>query len=493
MKKLLAITIIFIFFGMIIFPSTGIQIQNKPIITSSRGNTFYVGGNGSGNYSKIQDAIDNANDGDTVFVYDDSSPYYEHVYISNRLNLIGENRDTTVIIGTDWSYSVVYLSFLTTNVLVSGFTMTDSYTDLDGCTGIGIGGSNNIIDGNNIAFNEKGIVLAEDTYNNEIKNNLIIHNRRVGIIDNCRDSTNKVTWNVIGGNGRESPLHTEGGIIKHRSGGYFHHNDFDLNWGCNVYTETSTWGVWDDGAEGNFWDDWKFNKGYPDVYIIPAWLEDQVDWHPSPSRYFNHPIVCIKSSYKKNPGETIYLDAHINVDSSSVTWFWDFGDGNTSDENLIKYSYNKSGIYQINVTVTNNQGVSDSGKSTAYIGIPPDKPTIKGPTKGQVNRFYNYSIVTNDSDSDFITYYVDWDDIYDDIIGPVPSGEVVNISHFWRHASNYTITVKAIDETQRESEWAYLTVRIPRNKGIPNSLFLRFLNHFPLLHRLLDIWRSNLL
>jgi len=137
--------------------------------------------------------------------------------------------------------------------------------------------------------------------------------------------------------------------------------------------------------------------------------------------------------------------------------------------------------------------VSDSDKSTAYIGIPPDKPTIKGPTKGQVNRFYNYSIVTNDSDSDFITYYVDWDDIYDDIIGPVPSGEVVNISHFWRHASNYTITVKAIDETQRESEWAYLTVRIPRNKGIPNSLFLRFLNHFPLLHRLLDIWRSNLL
>ena len=41
------------------------------------GNTLYVGGSGPGNYTRIQDAIDNASDGDTVFVYDDSSPYFE--------------------------------------------------------------------------------------------------------------------------------------------------------------------------------------------------------------------------------------------------------------------------------------------------------------------------------------------------------------------------------------------------------------------------------
>ena len=31
--------------------------------------TYYVGGSGGGNYSSIQDAIDDASDGDTVFVY----------------------------------------------------------------------------------------------------------------------------------------------------------------------------------------------------------------------------------------------------------------------------------------------------------------------------------------------------------------------------------------------------------------------------------------
>ena len=35
----------------------------------SNDNTLYVGGSGEGNYTKIQDAIDDASDGDIVFVY----------------------------------------------------------------------------------------------------------------------------------------------------------------------------------------------------------------------------------------------------------------------------------------------------------------------------------------------------------------------------------------------------------------------------------------
>ena len=39
------------------------------------GNILYVGGSGPGNYTKIQDALDNATEGDTVYVY--SNTYYE--------------------------------------------------------------------------------------------------------------------------------------------------------------------------------------------------------------------------------------------------------------------------------------------------------------------------------------------------------------------------------------------------------------------------------
>ena len=57
---------------------------------------WYVGGSGPGNFTQIQDAIDNASNGDTIFVYDDSSPYFEHLSIQKQINLIGENKETTI-------------------------------------------------------------------------------------------------------------------------------------------------------------------------------------------------------------------------------------------------------------------------------------------------------------------------------------------------------------------------------------------------------------
>ena len=56
-----------------------------------------MGGSGPNNYTKIQDAIDNASDGDTVFVYDGT--YYENIIINKSINLTGENKDTTIIDG----------------------------------------------------------------------------------------------------------------------------------------------------------------------------------------------------------------------------------------------------------------------------------------------------------------------------------------------------------------------------------------------------------
>lgn len=50
---------------------------------------LYVGGSGPGNYTTIQLAVNNANTGDTVYVYDDSSPYYEHVDINTSIHFIG--------------------------------------------------------------------------------------------------------------------------------------------------------------------------------------------------------------------------------------------------------------------------------------------------------------------------------------------------------------------------------------------------------------------
>jgi parallel beta-helix repeat protein len=91
-KKSWAIGTILLFIGTSLIPSTAQNIEKSP---SSRGNWLYVGGSGPGNYTTIRDAIDNASDGDTVYVF--QGTYYYIGYINNSINLIGENRDTTII------------------------------------------------------------------------------------------------------------------------------------------------------------------------------------------------------------------------------------------------------------------------------------------------------------------------------------------------------------------------------------------------------------
>ncbi len=86
---------------MSISSSPGFNVDKKSNPTSSNGKTLYVGGSGPNNYTKIQDAINDSSDGDTVFVYDDSSPYYENLVIEKSIHLIGEAKETTVIDAND--------------------------------------------------------------------------------------------------------------------------------------------------------------------------------------------------------------------------------------------------------------------------------------------------------------------------------------------------------------------------------------------------------
>lgn len=110
LKKSLVIGIIVLFIGSNAVSSLDIQLKNttNPLINSC-GNTLYVGGYGPDNYTKIQDAIDNASDGDTIFVYNG-------IYYKDEINDYKTNIDKDInIIEIDACKQVISNNF---NVII---------------------------------------------------------------------------------------------------------------------------------------------------------------------------------------------------------------------------------------------------------------------------------------------------------------------------------------------------------------------------------------
>ena len=162
MKKLLVAGVIVLFISVSVIPSTGTRDVKQITVPTAKGDTLYVGGSGEGNYTKIQDAIDDASDGDTVFVYDDSSPYYETIVVDKSIQLIGEDRNTTVINGRKTYEEVVTLN--AGDSTLSGFTITNSDTTK---RGIYIYSDNNHISDCNVVDNRLGgIYFCNGGYDN---------------------------------------------------------------------------------------------------------------------------------------------------------------------------------------------------------------------------------------------------------------------------------------------------------------------------------------
>jgi len=106
---ILICTLLIVSSVVIVYPIKALKVS---------GNTLYVGGSGPGNYTRIQDAINDASNGDTVFVF--SGKYFEDLTINKSIQLIGEDKDNVIIDG--------YISIKrVSNVTLESFKITDAY------------------------------------------------------------------------------------------------------------------------------------------------------------------------------------------------------------------------------------------------------------------------------------------------------------------------------------------------------------------------------
>jgi parallel beta-helix repeat protein len=117
-------------------------------------------------FSSIQDAVDKAINGDTIFVY--NGTYHENVFIDKDIDLIGEDKSSTIIDGSNTGRVV---SFTKNGVYLSGFTIKNSGNYVEE-SGIYVESYTNTIE-NNIIFDCQNGIYLKDSNSNEILENTI--------------------------------------------------------------------------------------------------------------------------------------------------------------------------------------------------------------------------------------------------------------------------------------------------------------------------------
>jgi len=155
--------------------------------------------------------------------------------------------------------------------------------------------------------------------------------------------------------------------------------------------------------------------------------------------------------------------ASYDPDGNITTWLWDFGDNTNGTGKTVRHSYSKADTYIVTLTVIDNQGAITTRQTTAVIltvNTPPLQPMITGPSVGQKNVLYNYSVTAYDADNDTIQYTVVWGDqtSYANTSVFLPSGTPFLSVHSWTVAGRYNVTVAATDNISASS--SHLTVYI---------------------------------
>ena len=256
---------------------------------------FYVGGTGDDNYTSIQTAIDNASEGDTIYVY--GGTYFEHIIINKSINLIGEDKSITVV---DGGKTGDVINITASRVNISGFTIMNSalntsYSILVS-SGLRIESHFNNISHCNIMNCDIAIALENSLYNsiknckifnntngiyfynsshNQVTNCTIFFNNRSHGISLQQSSHNNVSHcnislnNACGIAASEASNNTITGNIfwnNIRFGIRFFYtiNNVSINnvisannfIGNGINAQDDCDNLWDDGIIGNFWDDY---------------------------------------------------------------------------------------------------------------------------------------------------------------------------------------------------------------------------------------------
>ncbi|RLF36314.1 MAG: hypothetical protein DRN08_01565 [Thermoplasmata archaeon] len=344
-----------------------------------------LGGYNSTHVRTIQEAINNATDGDTIYVH--SGVYHESIIIDKQLNIIGEGKDTTIIDGdyADWTVKVeasnVHIERLAIinggpRFIEGGILLDGSSNQIINCSisdnkGTGVylytGSSNNIIEDCIIHNNSYyGIVLRNNADNNTILNCDVsaLSNNGGGILfaDSCNNTIrycnihNNTYYGIYMSHSYDNVI-INCTIRDHPANRSLNISMSERNLICynNFINNTGEYGVWINNTWnnsyvnppscGNYWDDYKGNdlfhgpgqnlsgsdgvgdtpytisSGIQDMYPRMQPYDQHLASHETP--YFMGAEIPYYIDYWNPSGESsIILDVSLESNTSKILYMY---------------------------------------------------------------------------------------------------------------------------------------------------------------------------
>jgi len=379
-KNVIAISIV----GMLLLASFMIA----PAVVADDGNTIYVdddnisgpwNGTQEYPYQYIQDAVNAAENADTVFVY--NGTYYENVVINKSIALVGENKDSTIINGSSDVNVPEHAVTLNTDYCgVWGFTLIggDSWT-FD--SGIWVDSDYNLIDDCKLSYSG-GSGLYLNGSHNFILDNVIGENKGYGIVTYYTNiSNNTIAGNTIISNEFDGLAFWMWETCARDNSIY--HNNFINNLRNNTWDEGNN--TWDNGypSGGNYYSDFDepsegaYDNNSDGIVDTPYNISDgkNQDRYPLILPFGENPPVA-GFAYIVDETTVSFISSSYDRDGS-IDYYWDFGDGKNSTYPNPEHGYSEDyKTYIVNLTVTDNDGKTDT-ISKSVTTNDTTNPTIK--------------------------------------------------------------------------------------------------------------------
>ena len=453
--------------------------------------TIYVDDSGSGDYSTIQEAINQANESDIIHVY--SGTYDGNIIVNKSIVLRGDDSDSTFIRGIV-SSSEHTMKITANDVTVKDFSISNELRDSQDFPCVFVNSAIGFtLDSCILTDGERGILL-QYAVNAEIKDCIIQNNDQKGLklyfTEDCFIHDNEIRNNgdgmyLYGSTGNtvyENEIKSNGyGILVSAStDNVFYENYFSSNAAENAEDSTVVGSnSWSYNQRGNYWDDYQdYDTNGDGIGDNPYSISggDSVDEYPlglfliaiqKPTAY----IDAIQPT-SITAGETVSFEGHgTDEDGYIIDWQWVSSIDGTIHSSSADFSTSSLsvGTHTIKFRVKDDDDQwSSYDESMIIVNIESEDnqaPTATivtvNPTETDEDEEIYFHGFGSDSDGMITTYQ--WSSNKDGVISSESTFTISTLS-----SGTHTISFKVKDNGGAWSSVETTTVKVRKNSTVEN-------------------------